>query len=100
MEDDIGLVGYQYNIVLTIFFCMYFAYVISAFHGQEQPTNFISVEVPSNITLKHVGPKWYRGWHSISCLIPQDSDKPQFLASCLASASSPFARPLSNRTPD
>ncbi|KIW52014.1 hypothetical protein PV05_10676 [Exophiala xenobiotica] len=42
MEDDIGLVGYQYNIVLTIFFCMYFA-----------------VEVPSNITLKHVGPKWY-----------------------------------------
>ncbi|EXJ82166.1 hypothetical protein A1O1_08235 [Capronia coronata CBS 617.96] len=42
MEKDLGLVGYEYNIVLTIFFCMYLA-----------------VEIPSNIILKHVGPKWY-----------------------------------------
>ncbi|EXJ77314.1 hypothetical protein A1O3_09540 [Capronia epimyces CBS 606.96] len=42
MGEELHLVGYQYNIVLSIFFCFYLA-----------------VEVPSNVVLKHVGPKWY-----------------------------------------
>ncbi|KAI1380422.1 MFS general substrate transporter [Hypoxylon crocopeplum] len=42
MTDDLSLVGYRYNIILTIFFIFYLA-----------------VEIPSNVILKHVGPRLY-----------------------------------------
>ncbi|KAH8689334.1 major facilitator superfamily domain-containing protein [Talaromyces proteolyticus] len=42
MAEDLDLIGYRYNIVLSIFFIIY-----------------MSVEVPSNVILKRVGPRYY-----------------------------------------
>ncbi|KAL7903915.1 major facilitator superfamily domain-containing protein [Trichoderma velutinum] len=42
MTDDLHLVGYRYNMILTVFFIFYLA-----------------VEIPSNVILKIVGPRWY-----------------------------------------
>ncbi|CAG9946163.1 unnamed protein product [Clonostachys rosea f. rosea IK726] len=42
LTDDLNLVGYRYNIILTVFFIFY-----------------LSVEIPSNVLLKRVGPRWY-----------------------------------------
>ncbi|RSL68780.1 hypothetical protein CEP53_002489 [Fusarium sp. AF-6] len=42
MSDELNLVGYRYNILLTVFFIFYLA-----------------VEIPSNVILKNVGPRWY-----------------------------------------
>jgi hypothetical protein len=50
MASDLNLIGYRYNIILSIFFIVY-----------------LSVEVPSNVVLKHVGPRYYskRDAHSL-----------------------------------
>ncbi|RFU80099.1 major facilitator superfamily [Trichoderma arundinaceum] len=42
MTTDLDLVGYRYNILLTVFFIFY-----------------LTVEIPSNVILKNVGPRWY-----------------------------------------
>ncbi|OAQ66101.2 major facilitator superfamily protein [Pochonia chlamydosporia 170] len=42
MNDDLKLFGYRYNLILTVFFIFYLA-----------------VEIPSNVILKNVGPRWY-----------------------------------------
>ncbi|KAL2847759.1 major facilitator superfamily domain-containing protein [Aspergillus pseudoustus] len=42
MTDDLDLVGYRYNIILTVFFIFYMA-----------------IEIPSNVILKNIGPRWY-----------------------------------------
>ncbi|KAH8911972.1 MFS general substrate transporter [Coniochaeta sp. PMI_546] len=42
MATDLNLVGYRYNIILSIFFIVY-----------------LSVEVPSNVILKYFGPRYY-----------------------------------------
>ncbi|PNP56877.1 hypothetical protein FNYG_15311 [Fusarium nygamai] len=42
MTDDLNLVKYRYNILLTVFFIFYLA-----------------VEIPSNVVLKNIGPRWY-----------------------------------------
>ncbi|KAJ5602594.1 major facilitator superfamily domain-containing protein [Penicillium hordei] len=42
MNDDLNLIGYRYNILLSVFFVFYLA-----------------VEIPSNVILKNVGPRWY-----------------------------------------
>lgn len=41
IERDLGLVGFQFNIALTIFYIIY-----------------ILFDVPSNLALKHFGPIW------------------------------------------
>ncbi|KAM0248512.1 hypothetical protein ACHAQJ_009449 [Trichoderma viride] len=53
MTDDLDLVGYRYNMILTVFFIFYLA-----------------VEIPSNVILKIVGPRWYCEFtfvHTIPC---------------------------------
>jgi len=47
MATDLNLIGYRYNIILSIFFIVY-----------------LSVEVPSNVVLKHVGPRYYSAYLS------------------------------------
>ncbi|OIW31500.1 MFS general substrate transporter [Coniochaeta ligniaria NRRL 30616] len=42
MATELNLVGYRYNIILSIFFIVY-----------------LSVEVPSNVVLKYFGPRYY-----------------------------------------
>lgn len=42
MEEDLNLVGYRFNIATSIFYVIY-----------------LTVEVPSNILLKHIGPRYY-----------------------------------------
>ncbi|KAI1191444.1 major facilitator superfamily domain-containing protein [Nemania serpens] len=42
LADDLDLVGYRFNIATSIFYVVY-----------------LIVEVPSNIVLKRVGPRWY-----------------------------------------
>lgn len=42
MTEDLNLIGYRFNIATSIFYVIY-----------------LLVEVPSNILLKRVGPRWY-----------------------------------------
>lgn len=42
MTEDLNLIGYRFNIATSIFYIIY-----------------LLVEVPSNILLKRVGPRWY-----------------------------------------
>lgn len=42
MEEDLDLYGYRFNWALSIFYIIY-----------------LLVEVPSNILLKWIGPRWY-----------------------------------------
>ncbi|KFA67518.1 hypothetical protein S40285_08002 [Stachybotrys chlorohalonatus IBT 40285] len=42
MTDDLNLIGVRYNLILTVFFIFYLA-----------------VEIPSNVILKNVGPRFY-----------------------------------------
>ncbi|KAI0834715.1 MFS general substrate transporter [Hypoxylon sp. FL0890] len=42
MQEDLNLIGYRFNIATSIFYVVY-----------------LTVEVPSNIILKHVGPRFY-----------------------------------------
>lgn len=42
MTEDLNLVGYRFNIATSIFYVIY-----------------LLIEVPSNILLKRIGPRWY-----------------------------------------
>ncbi|KAK5004262.1 hypothetical protein LTR28_009150 [Elasticomyces elasticus] len=50
MAKDLNLVGYRFNWALTMF---YFTYIALIAHSS------FSVEVPSNIILKRVGPRYW-----------------------------------------
>lgn len=59
LEKDLGLIGFDYNIALTVF---YVAVCYTSFYNKPNAPDYgrqyITVEVPSNLALKHFGSTW------------------------------------------
>lgn len=129
MADDLNLIKYRYNIVLSIFFITYLRFVFPLIilsscpsHGtRDYAKNILlcyhicSVEVPSNVILKRFGPRFYSRDNAFSLPVstatqPNPHSFPpeanintnrRVQCPCLYSPSglSPYAQPSSSHTP-
>lgn len=58
-EKDLGLKGYDYNIVLSVFYISYIVFGTSVHFCNAGSARLTNLEIPSNIACKWIGPGWF-----------------------------------------